>query len=89
MGADAWQVMMQDKHCFELYGYDIMIDDSLKPWLIEVNASPSLTADTPADHAMKCGLLEDMLKMLRVTLSTVLGGSAMAAPSAAGDQVEA
>jgi hypothetical protein len=35
------------------------------------------------------GLLEDMLKMLRVTLSTVLGGSAMAAPSAAGDQVEA
>ena len=66
MGADAWQVMMQDKHCFELYGYDIMIDDSLKPWLIEVNASPSLTADTPADHAMKCGLLEDMLDVLDI-----------------------
>eukprot|EP00440_Ansanella_granifera_P016875 gb/GFBE01018337.1/.p1 GENE.gb/GFBE01018337.1/~~gb/GFBE01018337.1/.p1 ORF type:complete len:480 (+),score=126.79 gb/GFBE01018337.1/:1-1440(+) len=58
------KVMIQDKHCFELYGYDIMISKDFKPWLIEVNASPSLSANTAADYEMKFALLDDVLTIL-------------------------
>jgi len=58
------KVMIQDKHCFELYGYDIMISSDFKPWLIEVNASPSLSANTAVDYDMKFALLDDTLTVL-------------------------
>lgn len=58
------RVIINDKHCFELYGYDILIDSTLKPWLIEINASPSLTASNQEDYDLKFGLLNDVLNVL-------------------------
>ncbi|XP_043946273.1 probable tubulin polyglutamylase TTLL9 isoform X1 [Protopterus annectens] len=58
------KVIINDKHCFELYGYDILIDEDFKPWLLEVNASPSLTASSQEDYELKCHLLEDMLHVV-------------------------
>jgi tubulin polyglutamylase TTLL9 len=58
------KVIINDKHCFELYGFDILLDDTLKPWLIEINASPSMTANTPADYEGKVALLEDTFAIL-------------------------
>lgn len=42
-------VIINDKHCFEMYGFDVLLDEYLKPWLIEINASPSLTTTTESD----------------------------------------
>ncbi|CAJ1085453.1 probable tubulin polyglutamylase TTLL9 [Xyrichtys novacula] len=58
------KVIINDKHCFELYGYDILLDENLKPWLIEVNASPSHTPSSQEDYEMKCRLLEDTLNVV-------------------------
>ncbi|XP_048404326.2 polyglutamylase complex subunit TTLL1-like isoform X3 [Stegostoma tigrinum] len=57
-------VMINDKHCFECYGYDIIIDSRLKPWLIEVNASPSLASSTANDRIMKYNLINDTLNIV-------------------------
>ena len=43
---------------------DIIIDDNLKPWLIEVNASPSLTSTTANDRIMKFKLINDVLNIV-------------------------
>ena len=60
------RVMINDKHCFELYGYDILIDADLKPWLCEINASPSLTASNQADYDLKYAMLSDVLNVLDI-----------------------
>lgn len=57
-------LMISDKHCFECYGYDIIIDENLRPWLIEVNASPSLSATTEGDRLMKHALINDILNIV-------------------------
>lgn len=32
----------QRQWCFEIFGYDFMIDEELKPWLIEANTNPCI-----------------------------------------------
>lgn len=59
-------VMIRDTNCFELYGYDVMIDSDLKPWMLEVNASPSLSASGADDYALKARLIDDTIRVLDI-----------------------
>jgi tubulin polyglutamylase TTLL5 len=53
-------------NCFELFGFDVLIDQNLHPWLIEVNLSPSLSCDALLDLRIKSNLLADIYNMVGV-----------------------
>lgn len=50
--------------CFQILGIDIMLDKKLKPWLLEVNESPSFNDDTEIDKRVKGGLVETTFRLL-------------------------
>jgi len=52
-----------NQNCFEMYGFDVLIDDKFKPWLLEVNVSPSLSSSSPLDKRIKTMLVADMLTL--------------------------
>lgn len=54
--------------CFELLGFDIMLDQKLKPWMLEVNHTPSFGADTAVDAEVKTKLLRDTLEIIHMSV---------------------
>jgi tubulin polyglutamylase TTLL4 len=54
-------------NCFELYGFDVLIDSKLKPWILEVNVCPSLSSSSPLDRKIKHSLLVDTFNIIGIT----------------------
>ncbi|KAF3816818.1 hypothetical protein GH733_014166 [Mirounga leonina] len=52
--------------CFEILGFDILLDHKLKPWLLEVNHSPSFSTDSWLDKEVKDSLLYDTLVLINL-----------------------
>jgi len=53
--------------CFEILGFDIMLDEKAKPYLLEVNHSPSFSTDSPLDEKIKGELIRDTIRLLGLT----------------------
>jgi hypothetical protein len=51
---------------FELYGYDILIDENFKAWLLEVNVNPSLHCTSPLDLSIKTELVTDIFNIIGI-----------------------
>jgi len=51
-------------NCFELYGFDVIIDANLKPWVLEVNVLPSLSSSSAFDKRIKTMLVSDALTLV-------------------------
>ena len=45
----------------------MLIDSNLKPWLMEVNMSPSMNSDSSLDIKIKGNMIADLLTMVGVT----------------------
>lgn len=46
-------------NCFEIYGFDVMIDADMKAWVLEVNVLPSFSSSSPFDKRIKTMLMCD------------------------------
>ena len=53
-----------NKGSFELFGFDLMIDEDFNMWLIEVNSSPAMDYSTPVTERLVKIVLEDAIKVV-------------------------
>ena len=51
------------KYCFEMFGYDFIIDQDFNCWLIEVNTNPCLEESSQLLKTILPRMIEDMLKL--------------------------
>ncbi|KAF3824139.1 tubulin polyglutamylase TTLL4 [Mirounga leonina] len=81
--------------CHELFGFDIMLDENLKPWVLEVNISPSLHSNSPLDISIKGQMIRDLLNLAGFVLpnaedvvssSSSSGSSSASLPSSPRDK---
>jgi tubulin polyglutamylase TTLL6/13 len=61
---------LANDHCFQILGFDVLINDHLEPILLEVNHTPSFVTDTPLDKTIKKNLIKETLLLLNVNVQT-------------------
>ena len=51
------------KKCFEIFGYDFMLDIDLNPFLIEINTNPGLEISSPLINKLVPRLIDDAFRL--------------------------
>lgn len=51
------------RYCFEVFGYDFLIDERMKTWLIEVNTNPCIEESSPLLGQLIPRMLDDAFKL--------------------------
>jgi tubulin polyglutamylase TTLL5 len=64
---------VNNESCFELFGFDVLIDSDLNPWLMEVNFAPSLNTDSLLDLKVKSKVLSDLFNLVGVKQTIASG----------------
>lgn len=57
-----------DYTSYELFGFDILLDQNFKPWILEVNITPSLKTESRLDTSVKYGVIKDMFNLVGYNL---------------------
>ena len=52
--------------CFEILGFDVMLDRRGRPWLLEVNHAPSFACGSPLDEMVKLELIRNTMRLLHL-----------------------
>ncbi|CAM9901565.1 unnamed protein product, partial [Phaeothamnion confervicola] len=64
MATRCQQMLQHPNSCYELFGFDVLLDAALKPWLLEVNVSPSLMGLSALDRRIKGTLMADVFHLV-------------------------
>ena len=49
--------------CFEIFGYDFIIDNNFKPWILEINNNPGLAISSPLIEKLIPRMLDDAFRL--------------------------
>ena len=49
--------------CFEIFGYDFILDNEFRPWILEINNNPGLGISSPVIEKLVPRMLDDALRL--------------------------
>ena len=54
---------LSKRYCFEIFGYDFILDNNFQPYLLEINTNPGLEISSPLIETLLPRLVDDAFKL--------------------------